>query len=234
MDAITLYQFSPFWGLPNISPFCMKLEGYLKLGGIDYKIKPQNDPRKGPKKKIPYIKIGNRYMGDSERIYDYLKSQDLIDLDSQLTDEERAIHHAMGVMCDDALYFVLIYNRWVDEVNWDTFSNEVFSSLPKMVRMFVSKQVRKKMQGDIVAHGLGLHAKEEIYAMGDNHIAALGEYLGDKTWYGGSKPSKLDVCVVSYVANIIKPPLQNPLKASVQKWPNLITLAEKGLKEIYA
>lgn len=234
MKHITLYQFSPYWGLPNISPFCMKLEGYLKLGGLEYTVKVQNDPRKAPKKKIPYVKIDAQLIGDSEHVYDYLKSQNLIDLDSDLTDQERAIHHAMGVMCDNSLYFALIYNRWVDEVNWERFREEVFSPLPKMVRSFVSKQVRKKTQGDIVAHGMGLHKKEEIYAIGDKDIAALAHYLGDKTWFGGSKPTKLDVCATSYLANIIKPPLQNPLKESVQKWPNLVALAERGLKEIYA
>jgi hypothetical protein len=31
---IKLYQFNPVWGLPNASPFCMKLETYSFLANI--------------------------------------------------------------------------------------------------------------------------------------------------------------------------------------------------------
>ena len=234
MHDITIYQFSPAWGLPNISPFCMKLEGYLKLGGLDYKVQTQNDPRKGPKNKIPYIKIDKQVMGDSEQIYEYLKSHHSIDLDAGLTKQDQAIHHAMGVMCDESLYYALIYNRWMDDVNWDVFRDTVFAAMPKMVRLLVSKQIRKKMQGDLVAQGMGRHNKAEVYAIAAKHLDSLGAYLDDKTWFGGAEPVKLDVRVASYVANIIKPPLESPLKTTLHNWPNLIALTEKALKEIYS
>jgi hypothetical protein len=31
---ITLHQFAPAFGLPNASPFCMKLETYLRMAGL--------------------------------------------------------------------------------------------------------------------------------------------------------------------------------------------------------
>lgn len=233
MHDITIYQFSPAWGLPNVSPFCMKLEGYLKLGGLDYKVKIENDPRKAPKKKMPYIKIDKQIMGDTEQIYEYLKSHHAIDLDAPLNHYERAIHHAMGVMCDESLYFSLIYNRWMDEVNWEPFRDTIFSGMPKMVRMVVTKQIRKKIQADLMGQGMGRHNRGEVYSIATKDIDSLGEYLGDKQWFGGSEPVKLDVRVASYVANIIKPPLENPLKTVLEKWPNLLSFTDRALKEIY-
>lgn len=38
MPMIELHQFRPFWGLPNASPFCMKVETYLRFRGIPYKV----------------------------------------------------------------------------------------------------------------------------------------------------------------------------------------------------
>ena len=35
---ITLFQFQRYWGLPNISPFCLKLETYLRLAKIPYQV----------------------------------------------------------------------------------------------------------------------------------------------------------------------------------------------------
>ncbi len=233
MHDITIYQFSPAWGLPNISPFCMKLEGYLNLGGLDYKVKIQNDPRKGPKKKIPYIKIDGQLMGDSEQIYEYLRSNNAIDLDAHLNDDERAIQHAMGVMCDESLYFALLFNRWMDDVNWETFRDTVFSGMPKMVRNVVTKQIRKSVQSGLIGQGMGRHNKAEVYSIATKDIESLGQYLGDKQWYGGSEPAKLDVRVASYMANIIKPPLENPLKTVLHKWPNLLEFTDRAVKEIW-
>ena len=44
---IKLFQFPPYWGLPNASPFCMKVETYLRMTGIPYQNVYVRDPRKG-------------------------------------------------------------------------------------------------------------------------------------------------------------------------------------------
>ena len=48
---IKLYQFPAAWGLPNPSPYCMKLEVYMRLAEIPYEIVTWHDPRKAPKGK---------------------------------------------------------------------------------------------------------------------------------------------------------------------------------------
>ena len=70
---ITLYQFSPVWGLPNTSPFCLKVETYLRMTEVPYEIKFVMDPRKSPKGKLPVIKMNGETIPDSELIIDYLK-----------------------------------------------------------------------------------------------------------------------------------------------------------------
>ncbi|RLT96340.1 glutathione S-transferase family protein [Ketobacter sp.] len=233
MFDITVYQFSRAWGLPNASPFCMKLEGYLKLGQLPYKIVEQNDPRKGPKSKIPYVKIDKQIMGDSEQIYEFLHSHHAIDLDAPLTDEQRAVQHAMRSMCEESLYFVMLYSRWMDDANWDQVRDTMFAGIPKLIRPVITNQIRKKIQGDLVGQGMGRHNTAEVYSIGAKHVNALGQYLGDKTWFGEQQPVKLDVVAVSYLANILKPPIETPLKATVKKWPNLVSFTERALTEIF-
>ena len=59
--TVKLYQFPSAWGLPNPSPFCMKLEVFLRLAEIPYEIVTWPDPRKAPKGKLPFIEHeGNR------------------------------------------------------------------------------------------------------------------------------------------------------------------------------
>ncbi len=35
---IKLFQFAPAFGLPNASPFCMKLETYLRMAGLPFQL----------------------------------------------------------------------------------------------------------------------------------------------------------------------------------------------------
>ena len=52
---ITLHQFPSAWGLPNASPFCMKVETYLRMCNLPYTTVNVLNPAKGPKGKLPYI-----------------------------------------------------------------------------------------------------------------------------------------------------------------------------------
>ena len=66
---LTLYQTQRAWNAPNISPFCTKLETYLRMADIPYTIAPGNFPfQKAPKGKVPYILFEGRLISDSSRI----------------------------------------------------------------------------------------------------------------------------------------------------------------------
>ena len=71
---IKLYQFKPAWGLPNPSPFCMKVETYLRMAGLPYEAINGALPFKAPKKKLPYIEDGTQLIADSGFILEYLKA----------------------------------------------------------------------------------------------------------------------------------------------------------------
>ena len=47
-QSIKLFQFPRMFGIPNLSPFCCKLETWLRIAGISYEIVETPDPRKGP------------------------------------------------------------------------------------------------------------------------------------------------------------------------------------------
>lgn len=57
---IKLYQFEPAFGLPNASPFCMKVETYLRMAGLPYEIARNADIRKRRKGKCPTSKMKGR------------------------------------------------------------------------------------------------------------------------------------------------------------------------------
>ena len=63
---IRLHQFPPLWGLSSASSFCLKLETYLRMAGLDYEVAVETNPGKAPKGKLPYIEDGNRYFKDNQ------------------------------------------------------------------------------------------------------------------------------------------------------------------------
>lgn len=57
---IQLYQFAPAFDLPNASPFCMRLETYLRMAALPFEI-PRFKLQQfqgAPKGKMPYIVDG--------------------------------------------------------------------------------------------------------------------------------------------------------------------------------
>ena len=53
---ITLHQFPPAFGLPNASPFCLKLELYLHMAGLPYRNSYTLELHKTPKGKLLVVK----------------------------------------------------------------------------------------------------------------------------------------------------------------------------------
>ena len=85
LAVIVLHQFAPAFGLPNASPFCMKLETYLRLAGLPYRLANDGDVFKAPKGKLPYIDDDGTLVADSSFIIDHLKARYGDRLDTALT-----------------------------------------------------------------------------------------------------------------------------------------------------
>lgn len=159
---LKLYQFERIWGIPNLSPFCCKIETYLRMADIEYEIEPTL-PLNAPKGKLPYIKDNDKALGDSRFIVAYLKSVHK-DLDKGLTDAELAVSVAMQRLLEEHLFWAALYSRWqyTDE-NWQTNKQAIFGGLPPIIRDIVANRWRHKIKRQIFGHGAGRHQAEEIF-----------------------------------------------------------------------
>ena len=88
---IKLFQFPRMFGIPNLSPFCCKLETWLRITRVPYEVVDTPDPRKGPKGKLPFIEDAGMRIADSPRIVDHLVKIRGVDPDGRLNTSERAI-----------------------------------------------------------------------------------------------------------------------------------------------
>ncbi|MDX1692732.1 MAG: glutathione S-transferase family protein [Ketobacteraceae bacterium] len=233
MSKLELHQFSRALGLPNPGPFCMKVEAFLRQANIDYTVVEANDPRKAPKGKVPFIVYNGERIGDSNLIIERLSRDFNVDLNAGLSDQEKAIHHAMRKMLDEHLYFVLVYGRWMDDQNWAVMKNTLFSAIPRLVRGMVTGKIREKIASDLQGQGIGKHRPEEIYAMGIEDVDALTTYLSGREWFGNGKPCLLDISAVTMLASFLKVPLDTPVKSAINRNPQLVKYVENGMSRLF-
>ncbi|WP_416896293.1 MAG: glutathione S-transferase family protein [Minwuia sp.] len=224
-----LFQYPGAFGLPCPSPFCTKAEILLKMAGIDFEDVRVNDPRKGPKGKLPALEIDGRLIGDSEIIRYEIEKRTGFDFEPGLDDRQKAVSHAMARMIEERLYWAIVHTRWVDDASFAGIRESFFSSMPPVVRNIVPIVARRQVKGYLHGHGLGRHTPEEIAAFGAKDISALADWLGTNSWMMGETPSYLDATAWAHLANIVVPKhAASPLDAAVRTHANLMDYVERG------
>ncbi|KAH0622168.1 hypothetical protein JD844_024237 [Phrynosoma platyrhinos] len=96
-DAIILHQFSrPNNGIPSLSPFCLKMETYLRMADLPY----QNyfDGKLSPQGKMPWIEYNSKKVSGTEFIIDFLEEKLGVNLNKHLDPHERAVSRAVTKM----------------------------------------------------------------------------------------------------------------------------------------
>lgn len=218
---IKLYQFKPAFGLPNASPFCMKVETYLRMAGLAYELPRGADLRKAPKGKLPYIEDGTHCIADSGFIIEYLKQTYGDKLDAHLTERERAQALAMRRMIEENLYWVAIHTRWIEDTGFAATRRVFFDGMPPLLKHIVPHVARRAMRRELHGHGMGRHSREEISAIGCQDVRALAHLLGEQAYFMGEKPSSLDATAYAFLANLLWVPLASPLLDEAKRHPNL-------------
>lgn len=224
---ITLYQFPPVWGLPNGSPFCMKVETWLRMAGLPYESRYVVNPAKAPKGKLPYINDGGMVVADSGFIIDYLKKAHGDKLDGALDSRQRATAHLIRRTLEESLYWSVLYDRWVVDENWAITGPAYFSALPRVIRRLVMRIARRAGIRQAHAQGIGRHTREEVYAIGSADLAALAGQLGSSDYFLGSQPTSIDASAYAFIANLLWTPIDSPLTRATKGHANLVAYAER-------
>jgi len=218
---ITLYQFPPCWNLPSASPFCIKLETWLRIASLPFSIEMMSDPRRAPKRKLPFIEDNGKIMADSSLIIAGLKGQYRVLLDAHLNKSQENFALALQRLIEEHLYWSIVYSRWIDSAGWPLTRSAYFGYLPFPVRAFVPACVRNQMKKALYGQGMGRHLPEEIYRLGKQGISVLSDTLGDQRFFFGEQPASLDATAFAFISSIIDYPVDTPLKTHANLHKNL-------------
>ncbi|MCF6301707.1 MAG: glutathione S-transferase family protein [Devosiaceae bacterium] len=224
---LTLIVFPSAMGLKSPSPFSMKAIALMQMSGLAYKIKA-GDSRKAPKKKLPVLIDGDKTIPDSTHIQAYLESEKGVDFDSWMSLEQLAIAQSFRCLCEDHLYWVGVYVRWVE--NADFTKSEFFGSLPALMRSFVFNMVQKQVLVSLQGQGMGRHTPDEIHTFGATDIKAISDYLGNKDFFFGDKPGSIDAVIFAALINNLVPKIARLPEGSVKSHANLVAYCERFIK----
>lgn len=231
---IELHQFPPGFGLPNASPFCMKLETYLRMAGLPYKNVYEPHPYFAPKRKMPYIVDNGKKIGDSGLIIDYLKRTYGDPLDKDVNETQKAVGHALVKMLEEHFYWCGVYHRWIVPENFEMVKKEMFGGYPFPFRQMGPRIFRKLARKQLYLQGVGRHTREEIYDLGRWDLLSASRILGKNPYFSGEKPTSVDATCYGFLANTLYDPIQGPFKEQVKSLPNLVDFCERMKRNYYA
>ena len=224
---LKLFQFPAGMNVPNLSPFCLKVETYLRMAGLEYQVKTSFDPRQAPKGKFPFIELDGEIIADSAIILRTLRERGS-DLDVHLDAEGRARALCITRLCDEHLANLTLYFRWIEEDGWLQVKPAFFGRLPAVLQLFVPRMVRNQTRQALYAQGTARHSTEELLIFAREDLQALSDLLGDALYFGGTQPSSADASAYGVLANLTLATLETPLNRMARdEFPALVTYCER-------
>lgn len=223
---LKLFQFHPVFGVRNLSPFCLKLETYLRMTGVEHEVVWATGARNAPKGKLPYIEDGDRVLADSDLIIEDLIGRFGDRLDGTLDSMLKAQSLAWRKLCEDSLIYPILFSRWIDPAGW-ALMQHLFDPVPEAKRALVASTQQESVRQRLAAQGMGAHSREEIYAFGLGYLAAIETRLGASPYMLGAKPTRLDATAYGFLANLVDTNFDNPLNHKARNTRSFVAYCQR-------
>ena len=227
---IKVFQFPRMFSVPNLSPFCSKLETWLRITGIPYEVVDTPDPRKAPKGKLPFIVDDGTVVADSTFIRWHLESRHGIDFDKGLSATAKAEAWAFEKLCEDQLYWGVVYERWMVDANFERGPRRFFDRAPALIRPLVIAKVCRDLRRTLHGQGFGRHNRDEVVRLTNHATTAIADFLASKTFLMGPEPCGADASVFAQVAGVLCPHFETPIRAHAERHANLVAYRDRGMR----
>jgi glutathione S-transferase len=225
-QPIKLFQFPRMFGVPNLSPFCCKLETWLRIARIPYEVVNISDPRKGPKGKLPFIEDAGHRIGDTSLIVDHLVRTRGVELDAKLDASQRTIAILVQRTLEEHYAFVVLYTHFIRADGWK-HTCATFDSVPAIVRPLVARMVRGRMRKILWTQGVLRHSDADIIEAGLRDWRAVLTVMSTEPFFFGDEPTGVDAIVFGALATTVLTPIQSPVRDYLRSQPGCLAYAER-------
>ncbi len=221
------------WRLPNGSPFCLKVETFLRMHQISYQLIVTNDPRKAPHSKLPFINYQGQTIADSQRIIEFLWQQFPHCKDDWLTKNELANTYALRMLMERHLIGIIAYSRFKDPAGWAIMRKARLKGLPPILGQFIVGIMQKRIHQFLRCQELLEISQNDVYRQGERDLDVLSQQLGSTPYFFGDKPSLLDAVAFGFLANLLWDPMPTSLKQVIRSQRNLLDFCERMRESYY-
>lgn len=229
---IKLFQFPRMFGIPNLSPFCCKLETWLRIAEIPYEVVDTPDPRKGPRGKLPFIDDAGVRIADSSLIVDHLVKTRGVDPDLHLDSSQRAIALLVQRTLEEHYAFVLAYTHLVrDEGLRHTRAR--FDAVPAIIRPVVARAVRRQVEKILWHQGVLRHTDEDIVQAALSDWRAVLAVMSDGPFFFGDEATGVDAIVFGTLATTVLTPIESPIRDFLKSQPGCVAYVERMFARFY-
>jgi glutathione S-transferase len=230
-QPIKLFQFPRMFGIPNLSPFCCKLETWLRIARVPYEV-VDTYPRKAPKGKLPFIGDAGLRIADTSLIVDHLARTRGIDPDARLGTAQRAVALLVQRTLEEHYAFVVLYTHFIRADGW-RHTRASFDQVPALVRPLVASMVRRRMRTILWTQGLLRHSDEDIIEAGLRDWRAVLTMMSGGPFFFGDEPTGIDAIVFGTLATTVLTPIESPIRNFLRSQPGCVPYAERMLERFF-
>jgi glutathione S-transferase len=227
---ITLYQYPRPRTVPTYSPFCLKLEAYMRWAGVPYQNKFSFKTKGSPTGKMPYIEDGGVVYTDSSLIIERLKKQNPAwDLDARLTAEQHALATVIQGVVEDRVVRFSVHLRWADPEGWAEFKKIILYGVPAPIAFLVGKKLHGTQKANSWSHGVGRFKREEVIGFLDRDLESLETLIGTKKFFFGDEPTSVDAILFGALIQFTHAGIPRAMKNLGERRPLLKAYVDRCL-----
>jgi glutathione S-transferase len=222
---IKIFQFPRMFAIPNLSPFCCKLETWLRIADIAYEVVDTGDPRKGPHGKLPFIEDAGARIADTSVIIRHLKETRGVDPDAHLDATQRATALLVQRTLEEHYAFALAYTHLYREEGL-RHTRSRFDAIPGIIRPLVARAVKGQVRKILWFQGLLRHSDGEIMNAAIQDWSAVWALKSAGPFFFGAEPSGIDAVVFGTLASSVLTPIESPVRDFLCAKPDVVAYAE--------
>uniref|UniRef100_A0A7I4YCH3 GST C-terminal domain-containing protein n=1 Tax=Haemonchus contortus TaxID=6289 RepID=A0A7I4YCH3_HAECO len=234
-DIVYLYQFPRIKSVPNLSPYCLKVETFLKANKIPYEVCTLLMGR-SKYGLLPFIELNGEHIADSQIILHRLKTHFKVkplpspkDEALARTIERTTENHTAPVI----FKFKIVEssgNDYVMEMIPSLGLPQAFTPiLAPLTSCMIKRAVSKR-----VATSIGNFSDEDFKQLLRKDLDTYRDLLAGKKFFFGDEITSADCTLFSQLATTIYIPVDNYAKNVIQdEYPELVTFCDNIRDKIF-
>ncbi|CAJ0598119.1 unnamed protein product [Cylicocyclus nassatus] len=233
-DTVYLYQFPRAKALPNLSPFCLKIETFLKANKIPYEACPVLMGR-SQYGLLPFVELNGEHIADSQIIMDRLaKHFSVKQLDNP---KDRAIARAIDRMADNHTFLVQYQYKLIDNDNG--FFETAFrdAGFPEAILPIIMPPIgylMRRKASQRIAGGIGKLSDENYKDLLRKDYDTYQTLLGQQKFMFGDEISAADCTLFGQLATTVYLPINCYAKDVLkEEYPALVQYCDRIRETVF-